>query len=179
MRIVHLMRYTAPQLGYEEYYLAKIMQEWGHQVYFVTSDRYAPIPDYDATLGKLLGPRIRGKGVFREGPFTVYRLATPIEYKGTCLPCGLEKVLEILAPDVIHCHEVFYSSLAYQAATLKTKLGYKLIYDQHAAPFNTDLWGDPIKRLWHLLFRTLLWPKMRDNASAIVAIGEGYRDGRK
>ena len=55
MKIVHLTSYFQPQLGYQEYFLAREHIKLGHDVWVVTSDRYFPFPDYDKTVKNILG----------------------------------------------------------------------------------------------------------------------------
>ena len=45
MKIVILIDYFQPKLGYQEFFLAKEMQKLGHQVYVATSNYYFPFPD--------------------------------------------------------------------------------------------------------------------------------------
>jgi hypothetical protein len=43
MKIIHVIDYFQPQLGYQETFLAKEQAKQGHEVYVLTSDRYNPI----------------------------------------------------------------------------------------------------------------------------------------
>ena len=40
MKIVHIAGYFMPELGYQEYYLAKKHRELGHDVYVICSDMF-------------------------------------------------------------------------------------------------------------------------------------------
>ena len=60
MKIVHVCDYIQPQLGYQEYYLAKEHAKMGHEVTVITSDRYYPFPNYENTAEKILGDRKMG-----------------------------------------------------------------------------------------------------------------------
>lgn len=62
MKIVHVIDYFQPRLGYQETFLAKEHPKLGHEVYVVTSDRYNPIifeGDAARQVEKLLDPDIR------------------------------------------------------------------------------------------------------------------------
>ena len=50
MKIVHLMGYFVPELGYQEYYLAKKHKEMGHDVYVIASDMLYPFPNIETML---------------------------------------------------------------------------------------------------------------------------------
>ena len=54
-RIVHVVDYLMPTLGYQEFLLPKWNAKFDHEVFIVTGDRFYPVPDYDQTWGKLLG----------------------------------------------------------------------------------------------------------------------------
>jgi hypothetical protein len=43
MKIVHIVDYFQPVLGYQEAFLAKEHAKLGHEVFVITSDRYAPV----------------------------------------------------------------------------------------------------------------------------------------
>ena len=46
MRIVHIVDYLMPQMGYQEFLLPKWNSHQGHEVFIITSDRY-PISNYE------------------------------------------------------------------------------------------------------------------------------------
>ena len=50
MKIVHLMGYFVPELGYQEYYLAKKHKQMGHDVYVIASDLLYPFPNIETML---------------------------------------------------------------------------------------------------------------------------------
>ena len=60
MRIVHVVDYSMPQMGYQEFLLPKYNAAAGHEVIILTSDRYFPVPNYEDTWKEFLGPRIIG-----------------------------------------------------------------------------------------------------------------------
>lgn len=104
MKILHVVDYLMPQMGYQELLLPKWNARHGHDVHIVTSDRFFPVPDYDQTWGKLLGPRICGTGTKQIYQATMHRLPCTWEWKGRVWIRGLEKKIEHLEPDVIFCH---------------------------------------------------------------------------
>ena len=175
MRIVHLIDYFQPKVGYQEYFLAKEHQKIGYEVYVVTSDRYYPFPSYDNTYKNVLSNRIVGTGERIEEGIKTIRL--PIfEIPGTSLPIlfSLKSTLRKLSPDIVFCHGV-YSITSFRASLLKQKLRFKLIYDNHAAYFNTNLESSIITKLYHLLHQTIIVPRIKKGADSIFAIGEEER----
>ena len=148
MRIIHLIDYFQPKIGYQETFLAREQINLGHNVFVVTSDRFYPFPEYNSTYSKILGNRITGaKESIEEGIQTI-RLPT-FEIPGSTLLLlkGLKNKIANHNPDVIHCHGVF-SLLSLHAARLKPILKYKLIYDTHASHFNTDFTSSIPKKIY-------------------------------
>ncbi len=176
MRIVCCVDYFQPKIGYQEYYLAKEHSKTGHEVQVVTSDRYFPFPDYSENVGKVLGDRRVSVGTFQEEAIAVHRLPCLFEYAPSSFIIirGLEGTLWELRPHVVSVDGIF-SPMAYMAARCKKALGYGLVYDTHASTFNTNLTNTLPKRFYHFLFQKLMMPVIRDNADAIIAVGESER----
>jgi len=176
VKIVILVSYFQPKLGYQEYYLAKEMQKLGHKVDVVTSNYYFPFPDYKNTVLKVLGERKRRVGVYREKGVKVHRLRTNWQLKNGSLIIlsGVGKKLEKLAPDVVYCDGVF-SYLTIQAAYYKDNLKYKLIYDNHGSPFNTKLRDSLVKKIYMFTFKNFFIPYIKKRADGYVGIGDSER----
>lgn len=172
MRIAHVIDYFQPQVGYQETYLALKQQELGHDVHVVTSDRYHPRVAGEDNYG-----RIVGVGSFREEGILVHRLPCLIEYKSSAVPIirNLRKTLKEIKPDVVHCHHLF-SPTAFLVARCKQDIGYTLVYDTHAADFNTCFTDTLPKRVYHLFFRNALMPRIKKEADKIIAVGGGERE---
>ncbi|MFH1884608.1 MAG: glycosyltransferase family 4 protein [Planctomycetota bacterium] len=172
MRIVHVIDYFQPQIGYQEFYLAKFQQKMGHKVFIVTSDRYSPYPHFKQTIGASLGNRIVGVGPSREAGLTVHRLRCLVEYGSTVvLLSGLGQTLRVLRPDIVHVHNIF-NLTSFIIANNNNALDYPLIFDTHASTFNTRLTGTPLKNLKHFIYKRWMLPTIRAQADSIVPIGE-------
>ena len=133
MRIVHLMGYFVPELGYQEYYLAREHKRMGHDVYIVTSDMFYPFPDIENMLkeaGAKDTSRKKKPGFSVVDGINVHRLSHIIEYSDFILVKGLKKILEKIKPDVVFAHESRQGTPAL-AAYYKKKIGYRLVVDQH------------------------------------------------
>jgi glycosyltransferase involved in cell wall biosynthesis len=176
MKIIHLIDYFQPKIGYQETFLAKEMMKLGHDVCVVTSDRYYPLSNYSSIYQDLLGKRVVGRGKFIEDDIKTVRLKT-IEIPNTtfCVLFGLKEVLDRFNPDLVFCHGVF-SYISYLAAIYKKKYGYKLYYDSHAANFNTDFENNILKKIYYQLYRTFALKKIRSNADRIYAIGKEEKE---
>lgn len=176
MKILHLIDYFQPKLGYQETFLAHEHQQSGHEVTVVTSDRYFPFPHYDSIYKELLGKRIVGKGIFIEEKIKTVRLKSiEIPFTNIIFLINLKKTLEEIQPDYVLCHGV-YSPLAYFTAKLKKSLGFILVYDTHASYFNTDFNSNIFKKIYHYLFQKYYVPQIIECSDKMIAIGEQERD---
>jgi glycosyltransferase involved in cell wall biosynthesis len=140
LRIVHVIPYFQPKLGYQEYYLAKEQQKLGHEVFVVCSDRYYPFSNYEETVQKVLGDRKRAPGTFYEESLMVVRLPTLLEFASDNIYIHLERTIKKINPDIIHAHGVFsYSTFC--LCIMKRKYKYRLIVDCHMDyEHQSDIW---------------------------------------
>jgi len=147
MKILHVINYFQPKLGYQEYFLAKEQIKMGHQVAVITSDRYCPYVNFEQSYGPLLGKRICGAGHRIEEGVPVYRLPVLFELK-TKLRIwlrGLEPLILKLDPDFIISHDIVANS--FRIARLKAKgCKFKLIVD-------SSMWSGVMKK--NVIFRVL------------------------
>lgn len=178
MRIIHLINYFQSKLGYQEFYLAKYQQKFGHKVLVVTSDRYYPFPDYEQNYYNLLGDRFVGVGRKREEEIEIARLPILLEYKKSSqvILRGVLSVFREFKPDIVHCHTLL-SPISLQAVLGKRRFGYKLIFDSHVADFNTSINRTYLARLYKLFFlKTIIIPQIKKHSNGIFAVAEPERD---
>jgi len=134
MKIVHVISYFQPKLGYQEYYLAKEQQKQGHDVTVITSDRYFPFPNYKDSFGKLLGNRILKPGFFIEEGIKTIRLKVRFE-NGTILWLkNLKKTILKENPDIVFLHQLFSINTMLLIKFLN-KHNVKIIVDEHLLPY--------------------------------------------
>jgi glycosyltransferase involved in cell wall biosynthesis len=169
MRIVHLVDYFQPALGYQEFFLAREQIKLGHDAMVVTSDRYAPYPDYDRTARPILGDRIQQPGQRVEEGIPTIRLKTRYEKSFRTFLSGVRSTLEEYKPDIVHAHTVCHFTTL-QAVLHKPKLHYRLLVDDHMhrVNLNTGIGG----RLFYAFFRSFCAPFYRKHADALVGITE-------
>src|SRR3989344_996114 len=74
MRIVNLIDYFQPKIGYQETFLSREFMKMGHETFVVTSDRYYPFPHFAKSVGNVLGKRYIGAGERIEEGINVLRL---------------------------------------------------------------------------------------------------------
>ena len=130
MKIAHVISYFQPQLGYQEFYLAKEQQKMGHDVCIITSDRYAPFPNFSKTVGNILGERYVGRGAFTEEGLKVVRLPLLFEIASNNALLGLRRALTDFSPDIIHAHS---ATAPTTLATIIFEVAshYKVVVDCH------------------------------------------------
>ena len=169
MRIIHVIDYFQPKLGYQETFLAKMQSEMKNDVYVLTSDRYDPFLFQGNTAKKILGERIKGSGFFMEEGIKTIRLKTYFETSYTIWLAGLENGILELNPDIVYVHGISSIS-AIRIGNLKSKhFGFKLIYDDHATLDNS-------KSKLYPLFRFLFSGLIKTAGDAFVGILPDTRD---
>ncbi len=166
MRIVHVIDYFQPKLGYQETFLAGEHARLGHDVYVVTSDRYNPIV-YSGDAGRpVMGSRIVGNGFSIEEGIQIWRLKTLFEIPHIIWVRGLERKIQELKSDVVIMHGIA-NLFAIRIARLKSKTGsFKLIYDEHML-FSLSRGK---MRILYPLFQRLFSNLIQQTADALVAI---------
>ena len=119
-----------PQMGYQDFMLAKWNARHGHDVHMVTSDRYTPVPDYNNTWEPLLGTRVIGTGLEQHVGVNVHRLRCLLEVKRRVWLAGLGGKIEDIRPDVVFCHGTS-SPLAFALPAICKRLRIPLLMDNH------------------------------------------------
>lgn len=166
MRIIHILNYFQPKVGYQETFLAKEHAKSGHEVYVVTSDRYSSSLYAVNTLKPVTGGGIKGAGFFIEEGIKVWRLKTLFELPYQVWMLKLESKIQELKPDIVIMHDIV-NLTALRIARLKKKLGnFKLIYDDHM----TFGLSTSKLRILYPLFKWTFSRLIQETADALVAI---------
>jgi glycosyltransferase involved in cell wall biosynthesis len=133
MKIVHVMSWYMPNMGYEENFLPAEQSKLGHQVQIITADRLPAYIGYKDYIGKVFDERIIGSGIFDYNNVTVHRLHCRFEVVngGQVILKGLRKTLRDLKPDIVHAHGTL-TPLAILAVWYSKELGYKVFVDDHS-----------------------------------------------
>jgi glycosyltransferase involved in cell wall biosynthesis len=169
LKILHIIDYFQPILGYQETYLAKAQINKGHSVRVITSDRYAPVLYIGHASKDILGSRIRENGIFVEEDIEVVRLKCKIEFLNNLWLENLEKTILEFKPDVIHVHGV-PSISALRVSRLKSKLNdIKLVYDDH---MNYNAMRSSLVYPFYKTFKLFFSNIILKNANELVAVTE-------
>lgn len=172
MKILLVIDYYQPQLGYSEKHIVEQLVKQGHQVQVLTSNRYFPFPDYSASAGKILGPRILKAGSITKNGVKIIRQPVQFEIFARAIFTGHQEVLQSFKPDVVIVNKVagFHSV---RLAQLKSQFGYKLVsYDSHLpSEFYRENVG--IKRLIYGSYAKLFGGILNSKVDKFVAVQEG------
>ncbi|MFX0022564.1 MAG: glycosyltransferase family 4 protein [Candidatus Hermodarchaeota archaeon] len=133
MRIVHIVSYFQPQLGYEEYYVPKYQLSLGHDVFVVTSERYHPFPHYESIYEEILGSRFSPNiGFHHEEGIPTIRLPIIFELDSSVGLKHLRNTMKRLKPDIIHIHGFFFPIVL--QTIINTPTSSKIVIDEHMIP---------------------------------------------
>lgn len=130
MKILHVIDYYMPGMGYQENLLPKWNSFQNNDVKIITGDRYQPIPDYDKSWGKVLGDRICGSGSSIENRVEIIRLEVSFEIKGKPWFKNLRHEIEKCKPDVIIVHGTTSFNF-YRVPLISKRLNLPCIADNH------------------------------------------------
>jgi glycosyltransferase involved in cell wall biosynthesis len=141
MKIVHVMNWYVPNMGYEENFLPAEQAKLGHQVHIITSDRIPAYEGYKHHIGRFINKRIIGSGIYEDNDVTIHRLPCRLEVINgdQVVLKGLRRALRELEPDVVQAHGTL-TLLAILAVWYSKELGYKVFVDDHLHKnnFKTD-----------------------------------------
>jgi len=124
----------------------------------ITSDCYYPFPQYEETVGALLGPRQLTAGIYKESGVIVHRLQAGFEYRTRVWLKGLKNKIETIHPDVIYAHGI-ENITSFRIARWKLRSTRKppLIYDCHMIGIvSKSRLGPLFRSAYRSLFRHLI-----------------------
>lgn len=125
MKIVHIMNWYMPNMGYQENFLPSEQKKLGHDVEIITSNI---APSFMDTVID----RKYEVGIFEDNGIKIHRLPT-IEFKWTydLIIKGLKEKIAELKPDIVQSHGFYYIPTI-ESILYSKKLGYKLFIDDHS-----------------------------------------------
>lgn len=169
MKIVILSDYFQAEIGYAKFKIAQALQDIGHSVTVVASERYFPFHNYSKTMEPLLGKRIKTPGKFVENGIKVLRLPIYFEAFTRAFCKEIPEVLDYLQPDLVIVYGISSFS-AYQAARSKDTLRYKLVVADSHLPSEFEHGNQLMKSLLYGGFRTFFSNTVASKADKVVAL---------
>jgi glycosyltransferase involved in cell wall biosynthesis len=171
MRILHVSSWFQPILGYSEFHLPAAQKRLGHEVAVLTSDRYFPFPDYESTVGRLMGPRVVGAGEGMEEGLHTYRSRVRFEIRHHLILTDLKACLGTFRPDVVHVHEAFTLPVVQCAHAVK-KGAFRLLVASSMEP-EVFYPQSALRAAYYGLHRLLFAGLLRRRVDAFTAVGPG------
>ena len=177
MKIVHLVDYFMPQLGYQECLLAKYHAK-KHEVIVLTSDKYYPFSTYQTSYQNLLGARQRNTGEKKINSYKIKRLKSYFEIPSSTLILykGILKELKKIQPDLVICHGIIKPTILWVCLYKRKNPNCKLIVDHHEAIYNTNLKDSLLKRVYLNLWKILLRPLILKYTDKLIATGSAEKE---
>lgn len=177
MKVVHVMNWYIPKMGYQENFLPAEQKKLGVGIEIITSDRVPEYNGYERNVGSIIGERIIGAGIFEENDVIIHRLPSLFENEvnGQILLKGLVRKLKQLKPDIVQAHGAF-SPLTLQVILCSKYLNYRVFVDDHshALNFNTDTLSKQIylslTKIFYLFYgkRVCFWMPVTHSAKQIL-----------
>ncbi len=169
MKILLISDYFQPKIGYAKVQVVRELIEMGHQVKILTSDRYFPFHDYEKTVKKILGKRIRKPGLKRENGFLVERKPILFEAFTRVFISDLYTAIEKYKPDQIIVVGIA-TFTCFQVAQLKNKLKFKLVIADSHLPSELNSGNIFIKKLFYFFFRLFFIKAINSGADKVIAL---------
>jgi len=130
---MHVIGYFQPELGYQEYFLAREQVKLGHEVWVVCSDLIYPYRTTNRSLFQrtfFVKSRKRAVGYSVFEGIKIVRLPHVVEFNDCVFTSGLSNVLKRVKPDVIHAHEA-RQGLPALVGRYRRKMNFKYVLDHH------------------------------------------------
>jgi glycosyltransferase involved in cell wall biosynthesis len=172
MKILLVMDYFQPQLGYSESHLIREWQKAHHEVVVLTGNRYFPFPHYSATVFPTLGPRSFPAATTNQDGYVLHRQPVLCEGFARTFFVGHKSLIEKFKPDIVLVNSIA-SFNAFHLAQLKRLFSYKLVgFDSHLpSEFARD--SVLLKQILYTLFRIFFLPAIQKNFDRCIAMQEG------
>lgn len=172
MKILYIVDYYQPKLGYASYYIPKELAKMKHDVYILTSDHYYPFPNYSETTGKILGDRKVGNGVTRVEHVTIIRKKLVTELFTRAIFGGQEETIRKIRPSVVIVDKTAgYSQIV--ACLLKDKYKYRLISVDAHLPSGFEAEGNQLaKTAFYWLFRLFFSKLINSKVDKFIPVQE-------
>lgn len=174
MKILHIIDYFQPQIGYQESHLARIQSEKGHEVRVISSNLYLHLYNNLSSSESIFDSNKKKyeTGINIEEGIETLRLPTsgPILFNKPWIK-DLEKSILDFNPDVIHIHGIIsFTSLRVAKLKGKLKKSTKLILDEHTT--YDGISGSLASLFLYKVFKTFFIKLIKKNADKFVAVHE-------
>ena len=131
MKILHVVDYLMPSMGYQEFILPKFNAiNKNYHISIITGNKFYPVPNYNDTWKKLLGERSFAPKIQKLNRVKIIRNKILFEIATRPWILNLERDIKILMPDIIMCHgTASFSSI--RSILIAKKLKIPIFLDNH------------------------------------------------
>jgi hypothetical protein len=137
-------------MNYGENEISANLIKLGHKVFVLTGDRYFPFPNYEQTVGSLLGSRIQKVGRSKNGKLLIQRNKVYLEFAARSLFFGIRESIAQYKPDILLVSGTS-TPAAVQASIYKPKNSRLILVDSHL-PSELSQGNQLPKKLFYLIF---------------------------
>ncbi|MDD2822971.1 MAG: glycosyltransferase family 4 protein [Candidatus Daviesbacteria bacterium] len=178
MKILIVIDYYQPVLGYSDSFLASNFKKMGHEVKVLTSNFYFPFPNYDSTVKKVLGSRQLSAGVEIYDGIEITRQKMIKEVFARAIFSGHTEFLKAYQPDLVLVNKAA-SYNAVRLCQLKKNFNYKLYcYDSHL-PSELERENVLLKKIVYFIFRFFFAELINSKIDKFIAVQEKTEDVMK
>lgn len=172
MKILIVIDYFQPQLGYSENFFSKEFVKAGNTVWILTSNYYFPFPDYDKTMKGTLGPRKTKIGEQNLDGIKVIRKKLLFEIFARAVFGGHEEILQIFNPDMVLVNKSAGFS-AVKLTLLKDKYNFKLFCYDSLLLSELTRGNVLIKKFCYFLFKLFFAGLLNSKVDKFISVQEG------
>lgn len=168
LRIVHVVDFLMPAIGYQEFLLPKWNAIHGHETYILCSDRYASNPNYEQHWAPVLGPRLCGRGKKIVEGVIVERLKT-WEFIRRPWLFGLSERVRQIDPDIVWIHGTSSPS-AFRMALLCERIEKPLLMDNHQCFIAAR--GGLSGKIYYFLLQTMSRRLLANRVQSFIGVAQ-------
>src|SRR3989344_4150214 len=175
MKILIVIDYFEPQLGYSENFFSKEFIKLGHEVWVLTSNYYFPFPNYKQTMQSALGDRILKPGVVWDKGIKIIRKKLIFEIFARAFFGGHDEIIKQFNPDIV----IVNKSAGFSAvliALLKKKYSFKLFCYDSLLPSELNRGNKWLKEAVYYLFRICFSDALNSSVDKFIAVQEQTKD---
>ncbi|EKE26182.1 MAG: glycosyltransferase [uncultured bacterium (gcode 4)] len=170
MKILIIIDYFQPIIGYSETFIAKeYIKQW-HNVLVLTSDHYYPFPDYENTSGKMLWSRKQEIWLKIEEWILTKREKLVFEIFNRAYFKNINKHIDDFRPDIVIVNWIA-SITVIIVAILKRKFGFKLVSWDSNLMSIINQWIK-IKQIFYFIFRIFFSKFLEKKVDKFVGVQE-------
>lgn len=130
MKILHVVDYLMPTMGYQDFLLPKWNKKQNNQTFILASNKFYPVPNYDQTWKKFLGKREQKKGWSTLNGVKILKKKIYFEISSRPWIANLESEIVKINPDIILVHSTTSFS-ALRVALFCKKQNKPCMFDNH------------------------------------------------